>query len=61
MPKPCWAILRFDIAPGPRGSGVQYASIVKEKDILYRYQHPLDTAKYILAARSALDGSIFDE
>lgn len=38
MPKPCWAVLRFLIEPGPRGSGIAYKSIVKNDDILYRYQ-----------------------
>lgn len=38
MPKPCWAVLRFRIEPGERGSGIRYKSIVKNDDILYRYQ-----------------------
>lgn len=44
MPKPCWAILEFDIAPGPRGSGVTYASVVPGKDIMPRYQHQVEQA-----------------
>jgi len=39
MPKPCWAILKFWIEPGPRGSGLQYASRVKPEDLLYSYQN----------------------
>ncbi|MFD0675364.1 MULTISPECIES: GTP-binding protein [unclassified Paenibacillus] len=39
MPKPCWAILRFHIEPGPRGSGLQYTSQVKPEDLLYSYQN----------------------
>lgn len=38
MPKPCWAILRFDIQPGPRGSGLQYASTVRQENLLQAYQ-----------------------
>lgn len=44
MPKPCWAILRFRIEPGPRGSGVQYASQVPVRDIMARYQHQVEQA-----------------
>ena len=44
MPKPCWAILEFDLAPGPRGSGVTFSSIVPGKDILPRYQHQVEQA-----------------
>ncbi|MDF2960220.1 MAG: GTP-binding protein [Paenibacillus sp.] len=39
MPKPCWAILRFHIEPGERGSGLQYASVVKPEDLLYSFQN----------------------
>ncbi|MCR4876418.1 MAG: hypothetical protein K5922_04530, partial [Clostridiales bacterium] len=44
MPKPCWAVLEFDMAPGPRGSGIRYASVVPGKDILPRYQHQVEQA-----------------
>ncbi|WMT42080.1 TetM/TetW/TetO/TetS family tetracycline resistance ribosomal protection protein [Paenibacillus sp. D2_2] len=39
MPKPCWAILRFKIEPGPRGSGLVYESQVKSEDLLAQYQN----------------------
>ena len=39
MPKPCWAVLRFAIEPGERGSGLHYASTVRDDDMLYRYQN----------------------
>ncbi|WP_340393450.1 translation factor GTPase family protein [Paenibacillus sp. FSL E2-0190] len=38
MPKPCWAILRFQIEPGPPGSGLVYDSIVRSSDLLPQYQ-----------------------
>ncbi|WP_256760730.1 translation factor GTPase family protein [Cohnella sp. WQ 127256] len=38
MPKPCWAILRFLIEPGVRGSGLVYQSIVRTESLLDRYQ-----------------------
>ncbi len=39
MPKPCWAIMTFKIAPGPRGSGVQFSSKVSVNDIKQHYQN----------------------
>jgi ribosomal protection tetracycline resistance protein len=44
MPKPCWAVLQFDICPAPRGSGVSYTSMVPARDILPRYQHQVEQA-----------------
>jgi ribosomal protection tetracycline resistance protein len=38
MPKPCWAILRFLIEPGPPGSGLVYDSVVRSSDLLPQYQ-----------------------
>ncbi|WP_339317144.1 translation factor GTPase family protein [Paenibacillus sp. FSL R10-2734] len=38
MPKPCWAILRFLIEPGPPGSGLVYNSLVRSSDLLPQYQ-----------------------
>lgn len=38
MPKPCWAILRFQIEPGPPGSGLVYDSKVRSSDLLPQYQ-----------------------
>jgi len=39
MPKPCWAILRFVIEPGERGSGLAYHSVVRTERLLDRYQN----------------------
>jgi len=39
MPKPCWAIMRFNIEPGERGSGVQFLSKVGVNDIKQHYQN----------------------
>ena len=44
MPKPCWAVLKFDMLPGPRGSGVSFSSVVPGKDIMPRYQHQVEQA-----------------
>jgi len=42
MPKPCWAIMKFLIEPGGRGSGVVYRSIVPVNDIQQKYQHEVE-------------------
>jgi len=39
MPKPCWAILRFQIEPGPLGSGLVYHTQVRTEDLLMSYQN----------------------
>jgi ribosomal protection tetracycline resistance protein len=39
MPKPSWAVLKFEIEPGERGSGVVYESKVGVNDILQKYQN----------------------
>ncbi|BBH23718.1 tetracycline resistance protein [Paenibacillus baekrokdamisoli] len=39
MPKPCWAILRFLIEPGERGSGLTYKTIVRGEQLLDSYQN----------------------
>ena len=44
MPKPCWAVLEFDIRPAPRGSGVSFHSSVAGRDIMPRYQHQVEQA-----------------
>ena len=41
MPKPCWAIVEFRLGPGPRGSGVTYASEVDKSDIHIKYQREI--------------------
>lgn len=38
MPKPCWAVIRFEITPLPRGSGFVYECAASPKDCEYRYQ-----------------------
>ncbi len=42
MPKPCWAILKFRIEPGERGSGVQYQSAIGVNDVLQKYQNEVE-------------------
>lgn len=42
MPKPCWAIVKFLIEPGPRGSGVTYKSLVRTSDVHQKYQNEVE-------------------
>lgn len=44
MPKPCWAIIKFELEPLPRGSGVIFESVCSPRDIKYRYQHQVEQA-----------------
>ncbi|PLW92762.1 MAG: GTP-binding protein, partial [Marinilabiliales bacterium] len=42
MPKPCWAILKFEIEPAERGSGVHYKSIISVDDVARKYQNEVE-------------------
>ena len=39
MPKPSWAVLKFEIEPGERGSGIVYESMIGVNDVLQKYQN----------------------
>ncbi|MCK5737759.1 TetM/TetW/TetO/TetS family tetracycline resistance ribosomal protection protein, partial [bacterium] len=41
MPKPCWAIVRFQIDPGESGSGIHFESDVGVNHIAQRYQNEI--------------------
>lgn len=60
MPKPCWAILRFEMEPGERGSGVTYASTVPERTIQLRYQHQVEQALPLALAQGRLGWQVTD-
>jgi len=38
MPKPCWAVLRFELTPAPRGNGITYHCTAAPNRISYRYR-----------------------
>ncbi len=38
MPKPCWAVVEFEIEPMPRGYGVSYHGKIPNNQCYYRYQ-----------------------
>lgn len=42
MPKPCWAIVQLRVDPLPPGSGVRFVSVIKDKELPYRYQHHVE-------------------
>jgi len=42
MPKPCWAIMTFEIEPGEIGSGIKYKSLVRQSDIHQKYQNEVE-------------------
>jgi ribosomal protection tetracycline resistance protein len=42
MPKPCWAIMKFLIEPGERGSGVVYKSKISVDDVQQKYQNEVE-------------------
>ena len=46
MPKPCWAIVRLRMEPLPEGSGIVFESIVKEGELLARYQNHVRESVY---------------
>ena len=60
MPKPCWAILKFWIQPGPRGSGVRFHSEVSGQQILPRYQHQVEQALPLALAQGRLGWQVTD-
>jgi len=42
MPKPCWAIVKFNMKPGKPGSGLNYKSSVSFDKIAQRYQTEIE-------------------
>ena len=60
MPKPCWAIMEFDIEPAPRGSGVTFRSTVPVREILARYQHQVEQALPLALAQGRLGWPVTD-
>ncbi|GAA0720998.1 tetracycline resistance ribosomal protection protein [Clostridium malenominatum] len=43
MPKPCWAVVKFEIEPLKAGGGLIYESKVRTEDIKLRYQREVET------------------
>ena len=60
MPKPCWAILEFELEPGPRGSGIVFSSVVPGRDIMPRYQHQVEQALPLALSQGRLGWQVTD-
>ena len=43
MPKPCWAVIKFEITPLPAGSGVVYTNHVVNQQISHRYLKQIES------------------
>ena len=59
-PKPCWAILDFDIEPGPRGSGIVFESRVPVRNVQLRYQHQVEQALPLALAQGRMGWPVTD-
>ncbi len=42
MPKPCWAVMKFEVEALPLGSGLQFVSKVRVDDIQRKYQNEVE-------------------
>lgn len=60
MPKPCWAVVKLLVEPLPRGSGIQYESIIKEKELPYRYQNHVDVSLHNSLEQGPLGWEVTD-
>ena len=60
VPKPCWAILKFRIEPGPRGSGVTFQSQVPVRELSMRYQNQVKQAIPIALRQGRLGWEVTD-
>ena len=60
MPKPCWAVLKFHLVPGARGSGVRFRSVVPSRDIAEAYQHQVEQAIPIALRQGRLGWPVTD-
>lgn len=60
MPKPCWAVLKFQIDPLPRGSGVVFESQVPVRDIMERYQNQVQKALPLALKQGMLGWQVTD-
>ncbi len=60
MPKPCWAVVKFLIEPGKRGSGIVYRSEVSVDKIAKRYQNEVERAIYRSLKQGVLGWEVTD-
>lgn len=60
MPKPCWAVIKLKLTPLPRGTGVQFDSIVPDRQIKTRYQHQIEQALPVALKQGMLGWPVTD-
>ena len=60
MPKPCWAVLEFQLEPAPRGSGVSFSSVVPVRDIMAGYQRQVEQALPLALGQGRLGWPVTD-
>ncbi len=60
MPKPCWAVMKFEIRPGRRGSGIRYHSEVPSRLIADGYQHQIEQALPLALKQGRLGWPVTD-
>lgn len=60
MPKPCWAVIKLKMEPLPRGSGVEFYSIVPDRQIKMRYQHQIEQALSVALKQGVLGWPVTD-
>ena len=60
MPKPCWAVIKLKMEPLPRGSGIEFYSIVPDRQIKMRYQHQIEQALPIALKQGMLGWPVTD-
>lgn len=60
MPKPCWAILKFEIEPAPRGSGVTFSSTVPVSKIMACYQRQVENTVPLALNQGRLGWQVTD-
>ena len=59
-PKPCWAILKFEITPAPRGSGVTFRSTVPVRTLKAHYQNQVAQAIPLALKQGRLGWQVTD-
>lgn len=60
MPKPCWAVIKLELEPLPRGAGVEFTSIVPDAQIKTRYQHQIEQALPVALRQGMLGWPVTD-
>lgn len=60
MPKPCWAVIKLKLTPLARGAGIEFDSIVPDRQIKTRYQHQIEQALPVALKQGMLGWPVTD-